>query len=102
MLVMQLGQGVRATLITNRSFTQRYTSSEASGLPQEWLSEEGGGSYSLRCSHWFSGKPKRTQLESLGINYSLYILQDMCLQCVLHVYYMCTTCGDHEVMADSL
>jgi len=27
-------------------------------------------------------------LESLGINYSLYILQDMCLQCVLHVYYM--------------
>jgi len=64
------------------------------GLPLSYLTRiaQWGrrGSYSLRGSHWFSGNPKRTQLESLGIN----LLQDMCLQCVLHVYYMWGPWGD--------
>ena len=79
---------VRATLQPTEASPEGILVQRQVGSHKNSSVREEGGSYSLRRSHWFSGNPKRTRLESLGINYSLYILQDMCLQCALHVYYM--------------
>ena len=76
---------VRATLQPTKASPEGILVQRQAGSHKNSSVREEGGSYSLRRSHWFSGNPKRTRLESLGIDYSL-------LYTTGHVSTMCSTC----------